>query len=381
MNGDELFMLIPAELAPHGNQFRRVVHADERLEAVRTLTGSTSVITRARPIVFVEGEPRTSKTDSDQSLLGLLVPESASWVVVPARGRSEAIRHARQLQDTLGIELPGLPVFALVDADREAPDDETIVAWPASMIENLLLDPWAIWNLLEPYANRVPFDGEEAVADALSRIAQSQRDDEIRLRVQDQLGRLVLNPSLSSDGDQLRLNVDDLSSSAQIFLDDVSSRASALIEAATAEVDQILQDGRHLERFRGKQLLNAFYADSHLGGIFSKQAFIIEVARRAASGDRIRALVAGPVARIQRYVPRRIVEILDEMTVGADVLAQARALASEAILAWENPSRDAVDLDLLRTLTHQVIRIARDNGEDSLADELAVLVPRFGLAR
>ncbi len=136
---NELFVLMPSEFVGGGNQFRQLLTQADRLDVVRELVGSASLITRARPIVFVEGETVSSKVDSDAGLLSILVPESVSWVIVPARGRTEALRSARQLHDQLAEELPGLPVFALVDADSSPPDDERMIAWPVAMIENLLL--------------------------------------------------------------------------------------------------------------------------------------------------------------------------------------------------------------------------------------------------
>lgn len=279
MNEDELFMVVPSELATGGNQFRKIVHADERLEAVRALTGSTSVITRARPIVFMEGESRNSRTDSDQSLLGLLVPESASWVVVPARGRAEAIRHARQLQETLAPEIPGLPIFALVDSDRIEPGDETIIGWPVAMIENPLLDPGAIWQLLAPHAGRHGLASEAHVRELLDNLAQSRREDEIRLRVSETLGRLVLNPNLANVGGSLTVDTEQMVEECRAYTDEVSEKAMGAVEEATRAVEDILDSRQYLERFRGKQLLNDFYQQAHLGGIFSKPAFTVELAR------------------------------------------------------------------------------------------------------
>lgn len=51
----ELWLLSLASLRPH-NQLAQLSTSAERLEVARTLTGSTHLLTRAKPIVFVEGE-------------------------------------------------------------------------------------------------------------------------------------------------------------------------------------------------------------------------------------------------------------------------------------------------------------------------------------
>lgn len=381
MNEDELFMLVPVDLAAGGNQFRRIVHADERLDTVRSLAGSMSVITRARPIVFMEGEGQASGTVSDQSLLGLLVPASQSWVVVPSRGRSEAIRHARQLQETLAQEIPGLPVFALVDHDQVPPDDETMVSWSVAMIENLLLDPGAMWDLLAPHEGRHSLRSEDDIAQMLLEIAQQRREDEIRLRVLRALGRVTLTPTMSGIESQLGVDIQAVETEFQQFIDGLRNNAAQAVSAAALEVDGILQDRTHLERFRGKQLVSDFYQQAHLGGVFPKQTFLVELARRAAEGTRLADLVLGPVTRIQRFVPQRLTELLDQARLNDQALQAARDGATAAIHAWQDPSLPPVDLDNLRSLVHRVVRAARDQGDRELADELAVLIPKFGLAR
>jgi hypothetical protein len=130
-----------------GNQFLRVTASQERLEAMRELTGSTHLVTRLRPIVFIEGTRPAPKGTSDQRIVELLMPEAASWVLVPTGSRTEAVKSAKGLRDVAPDSLPGIPVFCLVDADQTTADDpDYAVSWPVAMIENLLLDPEAIWE-------------------------------------------------------------------------------------------------------------------------------------------------------------------------------------------------------------------------------------------
>jgi Fe-S cluster assembly ATPase SufC len=55
LRDDELFLVAPLASVADGNQFLRVTASQERLEAMRELTGSTHLVTRLRPIVFIEG--------------------------------------------------------------------------------------------------------------------------------------------------------------------------------------------------------------------------------------------------------------------------------------------------------------------------------------
>jgi hypothetical protein len=147
LRDDELFLVAPLASVVDGNQFLRVTASQERLEAMRELTGSTHLVTRLRPIVFIEGTRPAPKGTSDQRIVELLMPEAASWVLVPTGSRTEAVKSANGLRDVAPDSLPGIPVFCLVDADQTTADDpDYAVSWPVAMIENLLLDPEAIWE-------------------------------------------------------------------------------------------------------------------------------------------------------------------------------------------------------------------------------------------
>lgn len=101
---DELFVLSPAPIAPD-NQLSRLSDSFEKLEVARAITGATHVLTRGKPIVFVEGEAETSKIASDQRLMKMVVPGSEHWAVVPVGGRSHLrtvlARHANPLAGPL----------------------------------------------------------------------------------------------------------------------------------------------------------------------------------------------------------------------------------------------------------------------------------------
>lgn len=60
LTDDELYLVSPAALSPD-NQLSRLTTSQERLEVAREITGSTHLLTRAKPIVFLEGGGRTQR--------------------------------------------------------------------------------------------------------------------------------------------------------------------------------------------------------------------------------------------------------------------------------------------------------------------------------
>lgn len=253
LRDDELFLVAPVASVADGNQFLRVTASQERLEAMRELTGSTHLLTRLRPIVFIEGTRPISKGISDQRLVELLMPEAASWVLVPTGGRSEAIRSARGLRAVAPDNLPGIPVFCLVDADQAAAGDpDYAISWPLAMIENLLLDPDAIWELLAPHREGLSLTSRDDVETELRKIARTLREDEIRLRVSALIKPLripiqptepeAVEPAIELAREQIDSQLAKLGGTEQI---------TVVVREAQQAVDRILDEGRELEAFRG----------------------------------------------------------------------------------------------------------------------------------
>jgi hypothetical protein len=72
--------------------------------------------------------------------------------------------------------------------------------------------------------------------------------------------------------------------------------------------------------------------------------------------------------------------IADSIEYSDDTTLHWRTQVNTAVEAWRDVELPPVNLDELRTLTHQVIRYARDRGNESVALELGGLVGRFGLS-
>jgi hypothetical protein len=390
LKDDELFLIAPLSIVGDGNQFVRVSASEERLEAIRELTGSTHLVTRCRPVVYIEGDrPTATKQVADQRLIELLVPEAASWVLVAASGRREAIASATRLREAAREGLPGIPVFALVDQDQglEA-DPDYAIPWPVAMVENLLLDAHGIWDLLAPHRERVSFESADDVDVALRQIARELRADEIRLRVQGGLGPVCARvdftdpdgvaASLAKASDEFKRGLAALGTEDEL---------AEQVARSTATVDAILDQGGELEAFRGKQIIKTFHDRHNLNRLFPYQAFVYETANRVKTEERLRRLVGQAVLRIQRYVPPTLIPALEGCVERLTAVGDAGAPAAEEALAdariarhaWEAGEEDDIDRSQMREQLVQIARALRAHGAHDLHDALLQAAVQVGL--
>ncbi len=324
---------------------------------MRSVTGSTHLLTRCRPIVFIEGQRAGGRRSSDQRLIEVLIPEAAGWVTAPASGKGQSVSNARVLREAARDEMPGLPVFALVDADQRTTDlPDWVIAWPVAMVENLLLDANAIWDFLTPHRERVSVGSAADVDGALRRIARERRAEEIRLRTTASIPPLWLFVSASDEesaGEAEALAHEALT--AHFAKHGGVTALQASLAAAAALVDSILATGDELERFHGKLILEEFRR-THCSGLhLPEEIFVYEIARHARDGARLRQLVAKPVAQIRGYVPGALVEALTqagEVVMDEERHASLLALKRDVQVArhqWENGElAPRVDRDHLR---------------------------------
>lgn len=340
---DELWLVSPAGLRP-GNQLSRLTTSQERLEVARTITGSTHLLTRAKPIVFLEGEAERPGVASDARLTALLLPETRSWALVPGRAKHDVIEAVQQLRHQ-DLDLPGMPVFGLVDADRDQPpDDDHIIVWPVAMIENLLVDADAIHQALEPFGAQTSATDPKAVRAVIDHLVAGRVEDEVRLRVQRRLpvGRLHLCPAQVDDAEQVARTQTAKWLSKLQELD-----VTALTEEARAEVAVIRSAGHELDRFHGKRLLRALYNELHVRDAgLSVSAFHIAVAAHAVGTERVQRLAHPAVQRVQLYFPDELGSVL--RTDGGEA---AEALARECDqhrAAWQRSAPLADGREQLR---------------------------------
>lgn len=380
-----LYLLAPSSQVPDGNQLLPLTSQSSRLDAMRALTGATHLITRCRPIVYLEGERPTEKPISDQRLVEMLVPQSAGWVLVSAAGQRQVVASADKLREAVSDVIPGLPVFALVDADQHQSDDpDWVVSWPVCMIENLLLDSDAIWQVLKPHREHVELASAGEIEQVLLNIAASLIDDEIRLRI----------PALQSSV-SVRVrpeNREDLAAAVQrahedfeAQIDKVRARlTTADWDRAEAEVRQIISEGRQLEAFRGKQIFNEFFAKHANAAGQTKKSFAYAVASHAATRPRCKRLVDAAVKRISTYVPVELVEsaeaLVDQhdheeavqgLKVSIEVIRSART-------AWERGEDLPRSTEELRSIGVSLALAADDFGKSALAESLRRATSRLG---
>lgn len=390
LSDNELFLIVPVVSAVDGNQFVQVTASQERLEAIRSLTGATHLVTRCRPIIFLEGDrPSSAKNATDQRLVELLIPEAASWVLVAASSRMEAIKSATKLREAATDNLPGIAVFSLVDADQSnVADPDYAINWPVAMVENLLLDAEAIYQLNEPYREQFSFSSFREVEGELRSISLALRDDEIRLRMPS-LKKLFRFDLTVPEGDSFELAITEARDSViqQVGQAWDAGVLAEELQCARNTVDRILVEGRELEAFRGKKILKTFY-DRHQKAITpGYQVFMYTLAQKVRDYSRLKTLISLPVQRIQFYIPPDLVSVLErvcaklqdgpELRTAEVALRQARA-ARQALERSDDSGdimdallNEDVDRNKLREQLVQLARTMRAHGYKE--DERALL--------
>lgn len=372
----ELFLLSPASVSGD-NQLSRLSASQERLEMARAITGSTQVLTRCRPVVVIEGEPDAGPTASDQRLLRLLCPDIAHWALIPMAGRSQVIRAAGGMRSA-GLHMPATPVFGIVDADvsnAEVPD--FVMTWPVAMIENLLLDPVALWQVSAPYTSVTGLASAAAVEDALRQIAFARQADEVRLRVREELPQVHIALGDVPPDVTIEQAARDRAAEFESQLSEDARRAA--FETAERSVAGVLDAGVYLERFHGKRLLRDFYGRYSFGSAgFSWNAFVTECARAASAGDRVRDLTGRTIERIRLYFPPGVAEFLDEVA-GLVSTGELAGRCRELRQAWEAGQPQLGDRELLRQQVFSVGRSLADAGHRESAEQLFALAADIGV--
>ena len=376
---DELYLLSPPGLRPGENQLTRLTTKHERLEVARELTGSTHLLTRAKPIVFVEGESDRPGVSSDAHLITLLLPQTATWALVPARSRSEVEKAVRTMRNDQ-LDLPGTPVFGLVDADRDADTgDDHVIAWPVAMIENLLLDAEAIYQALSPYGRKTGATSPRAVQDALNRAARDQLVEEVRLRLDGKVKPRTPQAGVTDLSDLNDLDGVAARTTHQVEVWLKALRALNVAElraAAEAEVQAIIAANQQLDRFHGKKILEAAYRDLGVGGVFKFPDFPSAIAVHAAGLPRTRRLTAAALQRIALYFPNGLAEEL--RGAGGSI---ADALARECDIhraAWRTRDGGGPLVDGQQSLRRDIFEFARTLGDQHRRERLVQLAAEIG---
>jgi hypothetical protein len=184
---DELFVLVSTDIARDGNQLSRVLSNQEKLDLFKYVCGDVAILTLGRPIVFIEGKsPKEIKNaPSDQRILELLWNGATGFTFVPMGGREEVEKATVILNQIIKEKLIGLPVFAIVDVDLDITVESSspIMKWEFCTIENALLDPISLFEVLEPYKEKVGLSTKEEIEKELLAICKEIASDEIDRRL------------------------------------------------------------------------------------------------------------------------------------------------------------------------------------------------------
>jgi len=371
----ELYLLSPAGLVPD-NQLAPLSSSAERLEAVRELTGGTHLLTRCRPVVFIEGEPDEGPTASDQRLFRLMFPSVAHWALVPFSGCSQVVHAVESLRGG-AAEVPGSPVFGIVDGDAAERTDlpEAVLTWDVSMIENLFLDADIIWPVIEPYAAVTGINTQSQLSALIADAAHNYREAEIAKRIRSQIQPVTIRLSGTIDN-------------AEQYAADASTLFATRVEAFRAEggeerirekVADIVATNQQLNRFDGKAVLREIYGRCHCADAgLSWNVFLTELARHATGSPRANELAQPTIDRIRFFIPAGIEPALAAaQALGVPVPDDLPAIAASARTNWEyaNPTGEAYE-----GLRHGMFDVARgaraQGGLDQAAtiDELALQI-------
>jgi energy-coupling factor transporter ATP-binding protein EcfA2 len=276
----ELFALS----APSGdtieNQLRRIATNAERLETLKQLAGSAYFLTTGRVVVCVEGESALETSEpTDVALLEIMYPRATAFTLVPTKGKGNVITTVTQLRNHMPEETFRIRIRGLVDPDQSIETVTGIELLPVCMIENLLLDPTAIYAYLAEIG--VPtFSDAELVRNELDGIAIGLRDQEIELRVARRIKPQLLRVGGATMEDvkaRLALEVSKLQNLLPSDHD-----LQDIVTQATSQVDDIIAKGRGRDLFRGKTILRTFYSRHIERRNIGYKLACIEIAKRVA---------------------------------------------------------------------------------------------------
>lgn len=300
---EELYVLTMPENIDGYNQLQKVTTTPERLEALRSISGETFRLTAGRSLVLVEGEAPFGDEPSDKRLLEIMDPGFTKYVLIPFRNKERVREVVKELSSSDEVTSIGLQLFAILDRDRETGRDiegERVFLWPVCSIENFLLSPSAIWQVVAPYKEKLGWSGTGDVLRELEGICKGQIDEEIDMRI-------AKDP-----------------------------------ESAHSAVNKIVSEKRELELFSGKRVLKKFY--SKIGSIIGMryQTFCYTVAQKTAET----AVPEGIIRirkRIDNYVPLSLGKDLSEILMELQGLQPESGLISpmkEAIALTEKAAKE-----------------------------------------
>ena len=282
---NELFALSAPSSDPTENQLKRIATNADRLETLKQLAGSTYFLTTGRIIICIEGEdPLDTDEPTDIGLLEIMYPRATAFTLVPAKGKGNVINTVVRLRDHVPEETFRIRVRGLVDRDQSLDNISGVEALPVCMIENLLLDPEAIFDYFSSIgiAN---FESIESVENELRSIANSMKEDEIRIRVARKIKAFMIRLSGSTVDSIKEEQAKQIAAVEKMLPDD--DVLEKIISEITDNIEQILSEKNELNIFRGKNILKEIYKRHVSSRNIGYKETCINIAKNLAIKDRV----------------------------------------------------------------------------------------------
>ena len=259
--------------SPEGSQVREIGQGEEE-EAIFELIGDIAAYRAGGKIVIFEGE----NSEFDKRMAGILFPTYERRMNFISGGNKATVRRlheALELRDDGGSGL----VFSIVDKDdSDTVDDEGEgrFTWDVYHIENYLLDPSVVLNVLKNTTLQdTGFRNEEEVEGAFREIAKGQIDrlveHSVRSKAHEAIGQAIKLRGEKDDkdpaervGSRLKASIDRLTELTKGELCEDELKAVAVGRREVLE-NAVKGDGWKKE-FRGRDLLKQF-ADQYTTGV------------------------------------------------------------------------------------------------------------------
>lgn len=281
---EELYLLMPIELVEvGGNQLVQIATDEARLQFLRETFGGARNLTALQPVLIVEGahEKDTTSVLADRKVYRALSPNFDRVTVIAGGGKSECFKLREVLAPALAAFTTQLKVSLLLDRDtadeRPVSDGAGTFYLPVSMVENLLIDPDAMWEALQSVVEKTSLKSTDDIAGALDLILDAMEPDELERRVLAALGADVFRPKrpIASVMDQVGVFNQLLGEKYE------AAKIDIVRKNAEAAVAKLKAEKKRREFFHGKEALGAFVKQHlHKTGL-PKNVFLFETARHA----------------------------------------------------------------------------------------------------
>jgi predicted ATPase len=301
---DELFALVTRDKAGSENQLRRIISNQEKFDLFKYVCGDVAILTLGNPVVFIEGkDPGEARTaPSDQRILELLFDEARDFNFVSLGGKTEVEKATLLLNQILTEKLVGFPVYAIIDADLDVKIDNSslIFRWKFCTIENALLDPLSIFEVLEPYKEKTGILTKEQVEVELLEICKEITPDEKERRLRKMFPSFHFNFRGKNIEELVKEREGGIEELKKYFTN--QEEIDKQIQNINEEVEKMFSDKSVFLKFNGKEVLRKFYqknvSEKDIGMSF--EVFCYSVAKRIGETDRTPVSIKETLTSIQK---------------------------------------------------------------------------------